>query len=223
MLSSLHYAAATLDHNLTIHAANEMPVSLIHTPQQHTKKAFLDIGIRARTKALENRRDTYKGLHEIDTHTYKLSIAHQPEDNKRILLNIHAGGATNNQFLETLGLSNDDKCIHCGNIQTKHHLTWECESMHEARHNTDNKQLITTLCKHYATLPNPILLGIPIAMGTDPTKTYWSNGTPDLIHDQEHLFGATYQSTIDREASYLIQTTWHNTHTQTHPPTIHLH
>ena len=89
VLASLHYAGATIDSHLFIHVANETPVSILHTPQQHTKSSFLAVATRARTRAQEQSRQTYKGLHEIDMQVYKQATKDQPTDNKRILMYHH--------------------------------------------------------------------------------------------------------------------------------------
>ena len=219
LLLSLHRAACAIDTNYTIHAYNEPSLPIIHTPHQHTKQLFLDLGTRARTKAAAHKRTEYTGLHEIDTTVYHNATAKLTDEERHIVNNIAMGGMWCASKLHELGHADSPACQHCGaEQQTVNHILWHCPALAHARctehHNTEHIQPDD--------LPPALQIGVPPAMGTSSEYTYWGG---EVNHDwtlkTQAAYGAYQLQHKFKLAWDLVRTTWskapHNA-TYTHPP-----
>jgi hypothetical protein len=168
-----------MDDNFDVSCHNEANFNLMLMPWQSVGPHLSLLASRARAIAISPRQ-SLQGLAEIDTEAWKIARSFITNKGDLNIANTISTAATWTQLNKCdIGYDTTDTCPHCqAPAQDIFHLICDCPAtyLQQVRQQyIDNFHDLPL-----RSLPRPILLGIPLAMSADHTKTFWGQDVSSL-------------------------------------------
>ena len=168
---------AVLDRNMTVKMFREADIPILHVPWQELSLLTQQLAARARTAATKDRQ-TFGRLKEIDAKVWKqarkLAI---PQEHRHTYDALATGSTWNATQKYNAGLTGEARCIHCGQEHpTVVDMIKYCPHFQDIR----DQYLGQFTNLNIKDIPNAIILGIPLAMCIDNTKTFWGQTPEDI-------------------------------------------
>ena len=172
----LYLVGAVIDSEFVIHKYHGLSIDLFFAPWQHLGRSVAELCARARVVAAPDR-NSFHGLIEIDMPVLQHVRSKIPKEDIKIFDCIVTGAVWDQDSKVSAGQDTDSSCPHChAPTQGIAHTLHGCPGLNHIR------------CKHKVwssdvdpnTLPNALLLGLPLAMCIDPSRTFWGQSASQV-------------------------------------------